>query len=261
MPDGSMGFAGDETAVPPGATILKQSSGRGSMNIVTPLSQSDEAPSPEELKAVVRARCVAKWHDDYERMEYCTRQRTRHALNYRELLLGHPPGSEGRAIVLDCRDEWSNGSAVDYARAASCARKRHAAFVRSHGGNPASLSLDTGPSRAERERERRYRARQERLDRLRDEREAQEEELLRGQAIWGPKYDRALRELERAEDRTRSILNTMRRRGCRADSLACGGLEDRLAEARRKEAEKRRYLNRGLVDECRRAGCQPSWLH
>jgi hypothetical protein len=53
----------------------------------------------------------------------------------------------------------------------------------------------------------------------------------------------------------------MRRRGCRTDSLACGGLEDRLAEARLEEEEKRRYLNRGLIDECRRAGCKPSWLY
>ena len=231
------------------------------MSIVTPLSRSGEVPSPEELKAAVRARCVAKWRDDYGRLEYCAQQRTRHALDYRELLLRHPPGSRGHTIMLDCRDQWSNGSAVDHSRAASCARKRHAAFVRSHGGKPASLSLEAGPSPEERERERRHRARQERLDQLRDKREAQEEELNRGRAIWGPKYDRARRELERAEDRTQSILKTMRRRGCRTDSLACGGLEGSLDKARREEAEKRRYLNSGLIDECRRAGCKPSWLY
>jgi hypothetical protein len=45
------------------------------------------------------------------------------------------------------------------------------------------------------------------------------------------------------------------------DTLACGGLEDRLAQARLEEEEKRRYLNRGLIDDCRRAGCKPSWLY
>jgi hypothetical protein len=130
MPDGSMGFAGDMTSIPPGATVLEDSSGGGSMSIVTPLPRSGEVPPPEELRAAVRARCVAKWRDDYGRLEYCIQHRTRHALDYRELLLKHPPGSQGHTLVLDCRDEWSNGSAVDYSRAASCARRRHAGLRR-----------------------------------------------------------------------------------------------------------------------------------
>jgi hypothetical protein len=259
MPDGRLGFVGDEASVPPGATILDGGSGRGSLTIAPALPQPEEVPSPEELKAAVRARCAAKWRDDHQRVGYCIRQRTRYALDYRDLLLRYPPGSEGRAMVLECRDEWSEGLAVDYARAGKCAQEEHAEFVRRHGGDPASLSLEAGPTATERGRQHQYRVQQERLDRLLAERDAQEEEERRGRAVWGSKYDQASRELERAEDRTQSIVDSVLRRGCRIDSW-CGGLKPRLSEARRKEADKRRYLTHGLVDECRRAGCQPGWL-
>ena len=50
--------------------------------------------------------------------------------------------------------------------------------------------------------------------------------------------------------------------GLRWEDLTPAGLypKDRLAELDREEAELRAYLDGGLEEECRQAGCQPGWI-
>lgn len=42
--------------------------------------------------------------------------------------------------------------------------------------------------------------------------------------------------------------------------VSCDSVEEALARVERREEELRRYLEEGLAEECRRAGCLPGWV-
>jgi hypothetical protein len=256
-PDGSVGFVGDTGSVPDGAVILTR---RPSSNPSRNASAEAAVPPVTELLEQVRRRCQARWSRDRSMFDHCVSGHTREAVHYRNLLLDHPPGSKGRALIARCRRQLDSGDNPDFPRLVDCITKARSELLGRPGSDPASLSdvVERHPRSSGQQRARQ--AQQDRLRKLREEQARADEELERGRRKWGPRYRKAQRELDQAEDRTRSIVEQMRRRGCRTDTLACGGLGKKLTNARRVESEKRGYLTNGIVNECRAAGCQPGWL-
>ena len=256
-PDGSVGFVGDTGSVPNGAVILTRRP--GSKPSRTP---SSEAPVPAvtELLAQVRRRCQARWSRDRGMFDHCVSGQTRDALRYRDLLLDHPPESEGRALIARCQRQLDRGDNPDFPRLVECITKARSELPERDGSGPASLNDVDEPRPSSSGQQRAREAQQDRLRMLREEQARADEELERGRRQWGPRYRKAQSELDQAQQRTRSIVEQMRGRGCRTDTLACGGLGKKLTDARRIESEKRDYLANGIVNECRAAGCQPGWL-
>jgi hypothetical protein len=253
--DGRVGFTGDPSGVPEGAVVLNRrpssdSGGRRSGTAV---------PSVADLNDALRDYCEGRWSRDRGMLEHCVASQGRAALRYRDLMLAHPPGSQGRAMVAGCNRSSGHGSGRDFTRIVACAEDARSKFLQRHGSDPASLDRMAEPDRPT-ARPREQQGPNDRLQRLREEQERADRELEKGRRKWGPRYRKARRELDQAEAKTRSIEERMRHRGCRTDTLACGGLGKKLEHARRVEAEKRDYLSNRLVDECRRAGCQPGWL-
>jgi hypothetical protein len=255
--DGKVGFTGDAASIPEGAVVLtrRPSSDAG------PHRADATLPSVAELTSELRTRCEARWSRDRRMLDHCISTQTRAALYYRDMLQDHPPGSEGRALIAGCDPASQGSGARDFTQVVTCADKARSGFLVRHGSDPASLDrMQQQPDRSSGARRQDSRAVNDRLQRLRDDQDRADRELEKGRRKWGPRYRKAQRELDQAEERTRSVVERMRNRGCRRDTLACGGLGTQLENARRVEAEKRSYLMHGLVDECRRAGCQPGWL-
>ena len=254
--DGRVGFTGDPSGVPEGAVVLTR---RPSSN--DRARRSGEVPSVAEMTEQLRERCEAAWRRDRGMLDHCVATQTRDAFHYRDLLLAHPPGSEGRALVAGCASRLEGKLAADFSRIVACAEAARSKFVASHGSDPASLDrMQRQPARPSAARPREQQVLNDRLQRLRDDQDRADRELEKGRRKWGPRYQKARRELDQAEAKTRSIVQRMRTRGCRTDTLACGGLGAKLESARRTEARKHDYLTNRLVDECRKAGCQPGWL-
>ncbi len=253
--DGRIGFTGDPASIPTGAVVLtrRPSSNRGVRR------SSGSLPSVEELASELRTHCEGRWSRDRRMLDHCVEMQTRAALQYRDMLQGHPPGSEGRALIVGCDPQGSGGR--DFSRVVTCADAARSKFVARHGSDPASLDrMQPKPGRTSRTQRQDSGALNDRLQRLRDDQDRADRELEKGRSKWGPRYRKARSDLDRAEEKTRSIIERMRNRGCRRDTLACGGLGTQLENARRAEAEKRDYLTNRLVDECRRTGCKPGWL-
>lgn len=250
--DGSVGFAGNESSVPPGAAILTRkptSAARGGR-------MSAEAPPIEKLMSGVRHHCRARYARDADRYDFCIADQTRAAFEYRDLVLEQRPGSEARRIVERCRRRHERGQAPDYRSLLACNERAQAEFESRTGEHPADLDVDRRRDTGDDKR----RAAEHRLRQLREDQARADRELAIGRSQWGPRYRKAEREFHAAQRKTESIVERMRRRGCRENTLACGGLGPRLEAAKRDEEKKRRYLEQGIVEECRLAGCQPGWL-
>ena len=254
--DGSVGFAGDPSGVPDGAVVMT----RRPISESSPASAGRRVPPLAEMQRASRERCEARWSRDHGMLVHCVERQSRDAALYRNMLLDHPPSSEGRALIAGCRSQSGDGGTPNFSRALECASKARSEFLARHGSDPASLDRTRQPDRDGSARRRVQRAEDDRLQRLRDDQDRADLELEKGRRTWGPRYRKAEREFEQAEARTRSIVERMRNRGCRRDTLACGGLGTKLENARRVEALKRDYLRNGIVNECRVAGCQPGWL-
>jgi hypothetical protein len=255
--DGKVGFTGDAASIPEGAVVLTR---RPSSNAGAPRANA-ALPSVAELTSELRTRCEARWSRDRRMLDHCISTQTRAALYYRDMLQDHPPGSEGRALIAGCDSASQRSGTRDFTQVVTCVDKARSGFLARHGSDPASLDrMQQRPDRSSGARQQDPRAVNDRLQRLRDDQDRADRELEKGRRKWGPRHRKARRELDQAEKRTRSIVERMRNRGCRRDTLACGGLGTKLENARRVEAEKRSYLMHGLVDECRKAGCQPGWL-
>lgn len=248
--DGSVGFAGSTSAVPPGATILTR----------RPSSALDDASGPkappvDELVSHVRRYCEQRFGHDEGEFEYCLAEQSRAAFDLRDLLLEQRPGSEAARLTNECRRRAGRGT-PNYKRLLGCVESAHEKFEARSGMHPANLDAGSDESR----RRRRHDPNRDRLQQLRDDQARTARELAIGRNTWGPRYRKAERELNAAEAQTRSIVDRMKQRGCRTDTLACGGLGTKLEAARLDETKKREYLTHGLVEECRADGCQPGWL-
>jgi hypothetical protein len=250
--DGSVGFAGSASAIPPGATILTRRP-----STALPDATGPKAPSVESMVSGVRRHCQQGFAHDVDELEYCIAEQTQAALRLRDLLLEQRKGSEAERITNECRRQ-ADRRAPNYRRLLGCAEAKHSEFRARTGLHPASL--DARSAKGEGERRRQHGAKRDRLQQLRDDQERASRALAIGRNVWRPRYRRAERKLHDAETKTRSIVERMKQRGCRTDSLACGGLSPKLEAARLDEANKREYLSYGLVEECRQAGCQPGWL-
>jgi len=252
--DGSVGFAGSESSVPRGAVIVAREA-RSEPRTDAPEPDA-EAPSIGALVSGVRRWCEGRYRRGLEEFDYCIADQTRAAFRYRDLMLTQPPGSEALRIVERCRRRFEGRAGADYERLLACAEEGQADFEVRHGIHPAEIDLGGETRAAETGRD----AAERRLRKLRDDQAEAERELAIGRNEWRPRYDEAENALAEARNRTRAIVERMRSRGCRQDSLACGGLVGELERARRVEQEKRRYLEVGIFEECRLAGCQPGWL-
>jgi hypothetical protein len=251
-PDGSVGFTGSASDVPPGAVVLRRepSSDRAARPAFSPPVRLDRA------LAGVRRHCIARHGEAGVVFESCLADHTEAAFAVRDAVAAQQPGSVEERLIAACRRRWERDRVPDYRRLANCIEDAQSEYESDTGVHPARVDVDA-PDRPDRGSGPQA---QRRLRDLRDDQARAAEELERGRATWGPRYRKAERELEAASAETRRIEERMRSRGCRLDSLACGGLPERLAAARRREQEKRSYLENGLVNECRLAGCQPGWL-
>jgi hypothetical protein len=250
--DGSIGFTGSRGDVPPGAAVLsrKPSSQQRDRALDSPPLRLDRALSG------VRGHCESRHRPASAAFEACLADHTQAVFQVRDAIATQQPGSEAERLNAGCRRRWERDRLPDYRRLANCIEDAHEDFQLETGFHPAQLDAsavarDGGGARG---------SQGERLRSLRDDQARTSRELDQGRATWGPRYRTAERELEAAESKTRAIIDRMKRRGCRVDSLGCGGLPEQLEAARREEREKRDYLTNGIVSECRLAGCQPGWL-
>ncbi len=254
--DGKVGFAGSESSVPDGAVILtRESSSEGARE-----EPGSHAPPVGVLVSGVRRHCESKYGSGVDEFDYCIADQTSAAFDFRDLMLEQRRGSESFRLIERCRRRWEKGRVPNYHKLVGCTERAMEEFEARTGVHPARLDVDRDLTDAERERRRKHEAQRQRLRELRSDQARSAREREMGRNRWHPRYEKAERELRQAEEKTQEIIEKMRRRGCRTDTLACGGLGPELEAARRKEAAKRDYLTDGLVNECRRAGCQPGWL-
>lgn len=254
--DGSVGFAGSESRVPAGAEILTRKPSSESAS----REPGSHVPSIGQLVSGVRRHCESTSQRGTHELDDCTADQTRAAFDLRDLMLEQQEGSESFRLTERCRRRWERRRVPDYRRLLGCVEHALEELELRTGTNPADRDVDRDGSDAERDPRRKKLEQQQRLRELRSEQARAARELEIGRNRWRPRYQKAERELREAEQQVQSIAEQMRRRGCRTDSLACGGLAPKLEAARREEAEKRDYLSNGLVSECRLAGCQPGWL-
>ena len=249
--DGSVGFAGSQSSVPPGAIILTRK----------PTSEAPDdtgvhAPAIDRLVSSVRRHCESRYREGRDDFDYCITDQTRAAFLFRDLMLEQRRGTEAFRLIEGCRRRFERGRVPDYRELLACTETELANFEDRTGQHPAELDSERNTDAAERKR----RAAQHRLRQLRENQAASDRELAIGRNRWRPRYHKAEREFHAAEAKTQGILEQMRRHGCRRNTLACGDLGPRLERAQRDEDKKRRFLEIGIVEECRLAGCQPGWL-
>jgi hypothetical protein len=110
--------------------------------------------------------------------------------------------------------------------------------------------------------------------RQRSTRPAARRSLARGDGIekmWRrkrPTGERDLAQAERRLARMRNVIKACNRGGewYRTDEsgirshIPCSELQSKMANAQKKRDDLVSYLDEGLEDECRRAGCQPGWI-
>lgn len=253
--DGSVGFAGSESSVPPGARILtrRPTSRRAADDPGEPLS---DVPAVDQFVAGVRRHCEQRHGRAGDAFDYCIADQTRNAFRVRDRMLEIRSGSEAAQIMERCRRRFERGQIPDYQKLWGCTEEGRADFQQRTGQHPADLAVDRRDDASERQRQ----SAEHRLRQLRQDQARAERELAIGRDRWGPRYRKAEREYVTAKQETESIIRRMRDRGCRPDSLACGSLGPQLEHARRTQEKKRGYLEVELVEECRLAGCQPGWL-
>ena len=91
------------------------------------------------------------------------------------------------------------------------------------------------------------------------------------EAMWRTKRPKAEKELAALEQRVERMRRVVRdcNRGAEwyrttdagiREHLPCDQLKSQYAELQESRDKLREYLNGGLEDECRRAGCQPGWI-
>ncbi len=253
--DGSVGFAGSGASLPPGAEVLSRKASPSDAS-----RGSETYPDPLDIESAltgVRRHCESRFAPRGAAFDTCLADSTRAVFAVRDLLADAPMGSVAERLNTACQRRWARGRFPDYPAFAKCAEDAHAEFERETGNAPASLA-DADDS--DRDIRSRRDMRRDRLRGLRDDQARAAREFEQGRATWGPRYRKAEQELAQAERKSRQILERMKRRGCRSDSLACGGLPEQLDAAQRDEQKKRAYLRDGIVTECRLAGCQPGWL-
>jgi hypothetical protein len=253
-PDGTVGFTGSTSDVPPGARILTRQKTSTSAN-----PGEGSSPSLGQLLSGVGRHCEALHRRDTADFEQCIAAQTRAAFELRDLLLVQPAGSEAERLSERCRRRVDRRR-PNYRKLVDCIEHAQNDFETRAGSHPASLDVERESTSAEQERNRKHAAQQERLERLRSDQARAAREMEIGRELWGPRYREAEKKLREAEARRQGVVDRMRRRGCRTDTLACGSLGPQLEAARREEAKRRDYLTDDLVNECRRAGCQPGWL-